>query len=194
MQQRQLIFRDILGVVAFIVAVVVGAFLINTLLFRTYSVTGPSMEMTLYTGDRLIANRLPKTGALITGRDWVPPRGEVVVLQNPLYIQAQPDQYLVKRVIGLPGERVVVANGVVTVYNDENPSGFNPDESLEGPQVPTSGHVDTQVPDGEVFVIGDNRIGNASFDSRSGLGTIPLDNLQGSVFVRIYPFDQMRFF
>jgi signal peptidase I len=191
---RAYVIKDILGVIAFITAVVVGALLINTFLFRSYNVTGPSMEETLYTDDRLIVNRLPITFSRITGNEWLPGRGEIVVLKNPLYMPGQPDKYLVKRVIGLPGETVTVRDGKVTVFNQENPGGFNPDAALKGPQYPTSGAVDIEVPPGNVFVMGDNRTGNSSFDSRSGLGTIPLKNLQGPVLLRIYPFDQIRFF
>jgi signal peptidase I len=193
-KQEGSILKDIVGVAGFIITIVIGALIINTLLFRSYSVTGPSMEETLYTNDRLIVNRLPLTFSRITGDYWIPDRGEVVVLKNPLYITGQPDKFLVKRIIGLPGDTVEVKNGMVTIYNQGNPGGFNPDEELNGPGTPTSGNISIQVPPKEIFVIGDNRSGNASFDSRNGLGTIPLGNVQGSVSLRIYPIDKIRLF
>src|SRR5690606_1749638 len=97
--------------------------------FRSYNVVGPSMETTMYTGDRLIVNRIPVTVAAIQGKSYVPKRGQIIVFENPHYSQDRDDQYIVKRVIAFPGERVVLENGKYTVYNAEFPQGFNPDDS-----------------------------------------------------------------
>lgn len=66
------------------------------------------METTLYTGDRLIVNRLPVTWSSLKGKTYVPARGEIIVFKNPRYTLGADDEYIVKRVIGLPGERVVL--------------------------------------------------------------------------------------
>lgn len=186
--------KDTLGIVVFIIAVVIGAWLINLLLFRSFSVSGPSMEPTLYTGDRLVVSRLPVTWSAIQGKGYQPKRGEVIVFQNPHYFQGRQDEYIVKRVIGLPGERVVVHDGKITVYNQQNPIGFDPDTLWTGPTSPTAGDVDRTVPEGEIFVVGDHRQEGYSLDSRNGLSTIPFHDIVGPVALRIYPFTGIRSF
>ncbi len=109
------------------------------------------------------------------------------------------DQYIIKRVIAFPGERVTVKDGVMTIYNDEHPDGFVYDtewrvSETDGPKEHTSGEVDTTVPDGELFVSGDNREGSNSWDSRNGLGTIPYCRIIGPVMMRLFPLDKMRTF
>lgn len=186
--------KDILNIIGFIVAVIIGAWLINSLIFRSFSVSGPSMEPTLYTGDRLIISRLPLTWQSISGDQYLPDRGDVVVFKNPHYQPGMQDEYIVKRVIGLPGERVVLSDGNITVYNSEFPAGFQPDEAFDGPTYPTAGSGEFQVPTGELFVVGDHRQPGFSLDSRNGLGTVPLDDLIGPVALRIYPFEAARTF
>jgi signal peptidase I len=186
--------KDTLGIIFFVIAVIIGAWLINLLLFRSFSVSGPSMEPTLHTGDRLIVNRLPVTWAHIRGQAYEPERGQVIVFKNPLYSQNMQEEYIVKRVIGLPGERVTLQDGVITVYNDENPDGFEPDKLTVGPAGPTDGSIDKTVPKDELFVSGDHRQEGYSFDSRNGLGTIPFADIIGPVALRIYPFTGIRTF
>jgi len=153
------------------------------------------MEETLYTNDRLIVNRLPSTWAQLQNKTYSPDRGQIIVFKNPKYSQGIGDEYIVKRVIAFAGERVVLKDGKYTVYNDANPNGFNPDDQNKGePGSPTSGKVDTTVPDGELFVSGDHRQENYSYDSRNGLGTIPLYDVIGPVSMRIFPFDKIREF
>ena len=193
--QRHPVFKDVIGVTIFILCVVLGTVFINTFVFRSFNVVGPSMETTMYTGDRLIVNRLPVTWAQIHNKDYVPERGQIIVFKNPRYDTGTGDEYIVKRVIGLPGERVVLDHGSYTVYNDDRPAGFNPDDAFNGePGSPTSGEVDVVVPEGELFVSGDHRQDNYSYDSRNGLGTIPFYDVVGPVGVRIFPFNAMRFF
>ena len=72
-------------IVLIVIAVIIGAWLINMFLFRSFSVSGPSMESTLYTNDRLIVNRVPVTWAHIQGKSYVPKRGQVIVFKNPQY-------------------------------------------------------------------------------------------------------------
>ncbi len=187
--------KDILQLSIFIICVVIGTVLINTFVFRSYNVVGPSMETTLYTGDRLIVNRLPVTWANLRNTPYIPERGQVIVFKNPHYSRGIEDEYIVKRVIGLPGERVVLQNGTFTVYNEQNPQGFNPDDENNGePGSPTTGQIDTIVPEGNLFVTGDHRTGSYSYDSRNGLGTVPLYDVVGPVGVRIFPFNKIRTF
>ncbi|HEX6258364.1 MAG TPA: signal peptidase I [Candidatus Saccharimonadales bacterium] len=186
--------RDALGILGFILLVVVGVFFINAFIFRSFGVNGPSMETTMFTGDRVIVNRIPVTWENIFGRSYIPTRGQVVVFKNPLHEPGMPDEFIVKRVMAFENERVVVKDGVVTVFNAANPQGFQPDDTIKGPGSPTTGDVDIVVPKGELFVIGDHRTGNYSLDSRNGLSTIPLYDVVGPVGMRIYPFDKIRLF
>lgn len=192
---RHPITKDVVSLVVFVACVVIGTVLLNTFVFRSYNVVGPSMESTMYTGDRLVVNRLAVTWSQIRGESYLPERGQVIVFRNPHYSQGIEDEYIVKRVIGLPGERVVLKNGSFTVYNTENPNGFNPDDFNNGePGSPTTGEVDRVVPNNEIFVSGDHRQGNYSYDSRNGMGTIPLHDIVGPVGLRIWPLNGIRAF
>jgi signal peptidase I len=197
--QRHPYLKDAFGIFIFIACVLVGTLLINTFIFRSFNVLGPSMENTLHTGDRLIVNRLPVTWAQLQNKPYVPERGQIIVFKNPLYNAGNGDEFIVKRVIAFPGERVTVKDGVLSVYNGEHPDGFHPDDAQKGdpssqPGSPTSGDVDTTVQDGTLFVSGDHREGDYSYDSRSGLGLIPFYDVVGPVNVRIYPLDKLRFY
>lgn len=206
-------FKDLMGILAFVAVVAVGAFLINTFIFRSFNVVGPSMEPTLQGGvdnepnDRLIVNRVPITIANITGHQYVPSRGEIIVFRNPHWVRGQQDEYIVKRVIGLPGERIKVNDCQLKVYNTDSPNGFDPYKEFKN-LAPTDAEynscvdgegTDITVPEDEIFVVGDHRKGNYSMDSRNGsgrasLGTIPLDDIIGPVSLRIWPIDQIKIF
>jgi signal peptidase I len=193
--QRHPFIKDTVGILVFISCVLVGTILNNAFIFRSFNVVGPSMQPTMYTGDRLIVNRLPVTWAQLQNKPYIPERGQVIVFKNPHYNIGTGDEYIVKRVIAFPGERVTVADGILTVYNSAHPNGFHPDDDNHGePGSPTSGNVDTTVTDGTLFVAGDHRQGDFSFDSRSGLGLIPFYDVVGPVKLRIYPFTAVRVF
>lgn len=193
--KRHPFVKDAISITVFILCVLVGTLFINTFIFRSFSVVGPSMEKTMFTGDRLIVNRLPITVAQLQNKTYAPNRGQVIVFKNPRYSSGNGDEFIVKRVIGLPGERVVLKDGSYTVYNKEHPKGFNPDDDNHNePGKPTSGSVDMVVPSDELFVSGDHRQETFSLDSRNGLGTIPLYDVVGPVSMRIFPFDKIRMF
>jgi len=196
--KRHPFFKDALGIIIFIACVIFGTLLINSFVFRSFSVVGGSMEKTMYTGDRLIVNRLPVTWAQLQGKNYSPGRGQVIVFKNPKFTEGIGDEYIVKRVIAFAGERVTLRDGHYVVYNEANPNGFNPDDQNNGePGSPTSGTADQIVPNGEIFVSGDHRQDNYSYDSRngrSGLGTIPLYDVVGPVSLRLFPFDKIRTF
>lgn len=193
--QRHPFVKDVLNIAVFIACVLVGTLIINTFVFRSFNVLGPSMEKTLFTGDRLIVNRLPVTWAQLQNKTYTPERGQVIVFKNPMYNPGTGDEYIVKRVIAFEGERVTVKNGVLKVYNHNHPHGFMPDDNNHGePGSPTTGEVDTTVSQGTLFVAGDHRQGDYSYDSRNGLGLIPLYDVVGPVGFRIYPLTAIRGF
>lgn len=187
--------KDALGIITFVICVVIGTLFINAFIFRSFNVEGPSMETTLYTGDRLIVNRMPVTLAQLQNKSYVPDRGQVIIFKNPMFVPGLGEEYIVKRVIAFEGEHVVLKKGKFTVFNDEHITGFNPDDENNGePGSYTAGDVDEIVPEGTIFVAGDHRAEGYSRDSRNGLGMIPLYDVVGPVALRIFPFDKIRLF
>ena len=199
--------KDIFSFLGFVGAIVVGTFVLNHFVFRSYNVVGGSMENTLIQNDRVIVNRLAVSWKHLQEQAYVPKRGQVVVFANGgngSTNNCEPDenitdQYIIKRVIALPGERVVLNDGTFTIYNEEHPEGFNPDEATrksetDGPKEHTSGSLNMIVPEGEIFVSGDNRVDNNSYDSRNGLGTVPFCRIIGPVSMRILPLTKFRLF
>ena len=216
--QKHPLLKDLLSLIIFVAAIVLGTLFLNTYIYRSYNVVGGSMENTLHGDDRVIVNRAAVSWAHFIGQEYVPERGQIIVflnedeakvaeykaqgVSNPMTCTLPSnvsDQYIIKRVIAFPGERVTVKDGVMTIYNDEHPEGFVYDtewrtSDTDGPKEHTSGEVDTIVPEGEIFVSGDNREGSYSYDSRNGLGTIPLCRIVGPASMRIFPFNALRFF
>ncbi len=191
--------KDGISFLIFITVVLVGTVLINTFIFRSFSVSGHSMDSTLSDGDRLIVNRLPITATQMQNDPYIPKRGLFIVFKNPRFTEGTVDEFIVKRVIAFPGERVTVKDGILTVYNAEYPGGFQPDDAYRkngvGPQSPVSGDgLDTTVAEGTIFVCGDNRIDGHSYDSRTGLGTIPTFDIIGPVSLRIWPLPSLHLF
>lgn len=190
-------FGGVLGTIAILLIAPLVALLMTAFVFQSYEVDGSSMETTLSNNDRLLIWKVPKTWARMTRRVYTPNRGDIIVFSENLlssYGQVT-DKQLVKRVIGLPGEHVIVKDGKVTVYNDDNPDGFEPDKTMPYGDVvsgaPTLGDVDIIVPDTSVFVLGDNR--SNSLDSRT-FGPIAEKDIVGKLAVRVWPAQKMEVF
>lgn len=150
-------------------------------LIQPFFVRGDSMSPNYHDGDYLIIDEISYDLS-------EPARGDVIVFHFP----GDERQYYIKRIIGLPGETVEIADGKVFVYNESNPDGFELDESayLES-TVRTPGEKRTEVAEGEYFVLGDNR--TRSSDSRS-FGSIDEGEIVGRSWIRAYPFDSITTF
>jgi signal peptidase I len=178
-------------ILLFVLAPIFALFMI-LFIFQSYVVDGSSMEPTLQNGNRVFILKLPKTTAGIQGKTYIPQRHEIIVFKKP----SDPGTQLIKRVIGLPGDRVVVKDDTMTVFNAEHPEGFNPDANTAyGPTLaPTTGSVDVTVGQNELFVCGDNRAPGGSLDSRTGVGLVPVENIVGRLWIRYFPLSEFKVF
>lgn len=189
-------WKDFLSTIGILLTALVVALLMIAFVFRSYQVDGPSMQATLQNHDKLIIWKVPRTWAKITNSDYIPERGDIIVFTEKGLEQygREDSKQLIKRVIGLPGDRVVVANGTITIYNAKNPDGFQPDKTLgyAYPDFPaTSGDTDVTLRASQLFVSGDNR--PDSLDSRS-FGPIEADQVIGKLVIRLFPISQAKFF
>jgi signal peptidase I len=156
--------------------VVVLAALIRYLLVQPFYVVGSSMKPTYHNGDYLLIDE-------ISYRFESPQRGDVIVLKYP----PDPSLNYIKRIVGLPGDRVVVKDGKVTIFNAKNPNGFTLTETyIASEHVATLGDVDDTLGKNEYFVLGDNRFPEASSDSRDW-GNLPRKDIIGKVWLRAWP-------
>lgn len=155
--------RDLLGTV---VPAVVIALLIHVFLAQATRVYGQSMEPGLHSDQRLVIEKL-------SFRFHGPRRGDVVVLHDP----SGSSELLIKRVVGLPGERVTIANGNIFIDGVPLNEPYVDQETLGGGR-------SWLVPPFHVFVLGDNR--GASRDSRI-FGAIPLDSVLGHAIFCYWP-------
>lgn len=186
---------SIVSTVAVLLIAPLVAIFLTAFVFQSYQVDGPSMQTTLFNNDRLIVWKVPRTWARITHHQYVPKRGDVVIfVENQLSGYGQePGKQLIKRVIALPGERLVVKGNSVTVYNKEHPNGFQPDKALPyGKVIPeTAGDIDMVIPKNQIFVMGDNR--PDSLDSRA-FGPVSTNDIVGKLVLRVWPAGEMKSF
>lgn len=190
--------RSTLSTIGILLLAPIIAILLTAYVFQSYQVDGPSMQNTLHNGDRLIVWKLPRTWARITGHQYVPKRGDIIILSESgllKYGDTQDTKQLVKRVIGLPGDHLVIKDGVITVYNKQHPNGFVPDKTLpygaNGAIPITTNNEDITLGSNQIFVCGDNR--GDSLDSRI-FGPVQTSQVIGKLVARILPLsDAERF-
>ncbi len=178
-------------VIAFVIAVLVRYFLFTPTLVKQ-----TSMTPTIFDGERVLINRTTRTFKLPLYR------GDIVTFEMPSYTENGIGVYdevngfwnffmhdileltkisYIKRVIGIPGDHVVIKNGEVYV-NDRRQEEVYLNDDVKTPV--TGDYYDLIVPEGCLFVMGDNRSG--STDSRE-LGCIPIEKVEGRVKNRIWP-------
>jgi signal peptidase I len=187
-------FRNIASTILVLLLAPIIALLLTAFVFQSYQVDGPSMQTTLQNNNRLIVWKVARSWSRITGHPYIPNRGDIIIFNtNGLPDFGETGKQLIKRVVALPGERVVVANGVLTVFNKQHPNGFRPDATLPyGKVIPvTQGDENIVIPQGSVFVCGDNR--TDSLDSRV-FGPVPVNNIVGKLVMRVLPLNEAKAF
>ncbi len=148
------------------IALAVVIFLVLQMTFQSSVVVGSSMEPSLTPGQRLVVNKL-------VYRFHEPERGDVIILHPPTNGQVD----YIKRIVALPGDTVEIRNR--TVYVNGKP--------IEEPYIvdpPNYTMVKRQIPEGQYFVLGDNR--NNSNDSHTGW-LLPRENIIGKAWLSIWP-------
>jgi len=161
--------------VALLAGLTIG--LVRYFLFKPFSVVGQSMESNFFEKEYLIIDEL-------TYRFRTPERGEVVVFRSP----TTPSDFYLKRIIGLPGERIKIENQKVVVYNNEYPQGKVLEEYYLDVDQTTSDSRAVTLTEDQYFVLGDNRL--ASYDSRR-FGPIEKSAIVGRAFFRGYPLSRV---
>ncbi|MBR7796448.1 signal peptidase I [Virgibacillus sp. AGTR] len=154
---------------AIIIAILI-AFFLRTFIFATSIVEGESMDPTLQNGERVIFNKI------IYILDE-PERGDIVIIERPL-------KNYVKRIIGLPGETIEINGSNLYINGDKYEQNFLNEEA----QRQSGNYGPVEIPEGNYFVMGDNRA--ISKDSRNGLGLIEENEIIGRSEFIIFPFDQ----
>ena len=155
---------------------IIVAFLI-LLIIRPTVVREYSMYPTINEDDYVIVFKL----AYLLGE---PEYGDIIVFESDLKLDETHNKYLIKRIIATEGDTIEVSDGVVYLNG----------EALEEDYIngdTTTGLVEEMiVPEGQVFVMGDNR--PSSVDSRDpSVGLVDEDRIMGKVILRLYPFDQI---
>lgn len=118
-----------------------------------------------------------------------PQRGQVIVFRYP----RNPQEYFIKRIIGLPGEEVQIKDGKVIIFNNEHPEGITLDEGYLPADLETFSDSETKIKieSGEYFVLGDNRAN--SKDSRY-FGILNKSFITGKILFRGWPFNKITVF
>lgn len=173
-------FGSLLEVAEVAVIAIVAVLLIRTFLVQPFLVSGDSMVPTFQNGDYLLVDQL-------TYRLREPERGEVIVFRYP----RDEKVFFIKRIIGLPGERVEISNGMVTIVNGEYPQGLVLGEVYISSGLETIGEEDMVLGDGQYFVLGDNR--SQSLDSRTW-GPVVKSEIMGLARLRLLPLNALNVF
>jgi len=182
----------VLVAIALLIAILIKSFLI-----QAFYIPSPSMEPTLVRGDRVLVCRVCVRFGDVS-------RGDVIVFADPdpephaddgfardafRWLAegvgvAQPEhEDFIKRVVGLPGDVVEIRRGNVFVNAERL------DEPYLDEREDTRSFAPRTIPDGMLFVMGDNRLvsGDSRFEPPTGVGLVPEDRVIGVAFVRVWP-------
>jgi len=152
--------------------------LLRIFVFHPFLIDGNSMEPNFHNNEYLLVDK-------ISYKFREPRRGEVIIFHPP-----HKSDYYIKRIIALPGEKVVIKEGRVYISNKEVPTGLPLSEPYLPPDTKTGGEIVQTLHKDEYFVLGDNR--NHSVDSRE-FGVVPKKNISGRAFFVILPFSNFGF-
>lgn len=170
------IFSNIWGLVKVFVISAAIILPIRTYIAQPFFVRGDSMVPNFHDGEYLVIDEISYNLGIRSPR-----RGDVVVFRYP----KDPSQYYIKRLIGLPGERVTVSENKITVYNKDYPKGVQLNESQYLPETDyTTGNSDVTLGKEQYFVLGDNR--EHSSDSRYW-GAVSRNLIVGRAWLRLFP-------
>ena len=165
--------RELAGMLVYIIIVLAVTFLFITFVGQRTHVSGESMENTLDDGDQLIVDK-------ITYRFKDPERFDIIVF--PFHYKE--NTYYIKRIIGLPGETVQIADGLIYIDGEVLQESYGR-EVIQDPGLAAE---PLTLGEDEYFVLGDNR--NQSSDSRDpSVGLIHRDEIVGRAWLRIWPLD-----
>lgn len=147
-------------------------FPIRMFIAQPFIVSGASMEETFQNGEYLIVDQ-------ISYRFDDPVRGDVVIFRYP----RDPSKFFIKRVVGVPGDKIVIEGNIVTIFNEKHPDGALLEEPYVSDMQPNT-YLEETMGDGEYFVMGDNR--DHSSDSRMW-GVLQERNIVGRALIRLFP-------
>ena len=170
--------------IAVIGGAVLLALIVKLFLLQAFYIPSLSMFPALHVGDRVLVNKLSYKVHDVN-------RGDIIVFERPASEAASDIPDLIKRVVGLPGEEVVIEGGHVFIDGTQLPESYLPDGTTTTADNAPNKCPRTApcvVPDGQVWVMGDNR--NDSKDSRY-FGTIDQSSIVGRAFVRVWPLDRL---
>lgn len=162
-----------------IIAIVIAAILLC--FFKPIVVRQSSMVPTFYDGDYVFVSKQAYT--LFGDVE----RGDVVVFHSKLKDDENHDKNLIKRVVGLPGDRIAIVEGYLYLNGEKLDEPYVAEQGISGEME------EITIPEGEIFAVGDNR--GVSQDSRDpAIGCISEEELLGKVVLRVYPFNKIGTF
>ena len=164
------VFLFIFEVIKIVILALLIVIPIRYFIFQPFVIKGNSMEPNFHHGDYLIVDE-------ISYRFKEPERGDIIVFNYP----QDPSQRFIKRIIGLPGETVVIEGEKITISKGTEERIL--DESTYLPSQNYFDNVSLSLSEDEYFVLGDNRL--ASFDSRKW-GSLPRNYIVGRVILRTW--------